>query len=421
MKRKFKSALSFLLLLVLISSIFTIPTSAAPTGINIKFYPPSNWGSNIKIYLWNAGSQNNSWPGISMTANNDGSYSYQTNAISSCNFIVNNGSGQQSPNLYTNGWVGVASDFTLFEISDSTAYINFKRPSNWGTNIYMYYYDATTQAALTSWPGILMTRQSSTDFYNGYIRDMSNVRVLFTDNSGNQYPASGQPGIPVKAGEALAFQDGKYTTSQYSWINVTQPTTFAVENQDYHVKIDLSYGNNFSLSFRDSTTWAPVTPKSYTVTYNNSVYQYDYIFEFDTIGTQEIDVMYYYHSSTGYSGETFTVNVGSSTISHGSYVSSDKLDVTLGDTFTITTSNLSSFKISQTFWDDAGNQLTPISTYYSYAPGTSYPEYRHFVFAANSLGLGQYQKIHQSHHHAYSPTPIDTGAFVTINVWANAN
>jgi len=90
-------------------------TSSAAISVNpastftVNFYRPSNWGTGIKIYWWSAQPAgilaDGTWPGVAMTNNNNGWYSYTFTNITSTNLIFNDGSNQTA-NLSrgSNGW-----------------------------------------------------------------------------------------------------------------------------------------------------------------------------------------------------------------------------------------------------------------------------------------------------------------------------
>lgn len=64
----------------------------------VYFYKPSNWGSGIRIYWWNAQPAgilaDGTWPGVAMTNAGNGWYSYTFTNINATNLIFNDGSNQ---------------------------------------------------------------------------------------------------------------------------------------------------------------------------------------------------------------------------------------------------------------------------------------------------------------------------------------
>jgi hypothetical protein len=75
-------------------------------NLTIHFKPPTSW-TTPKIYYWNATPIGNladaTWPGVNMTAECNGWYSYTFNGITATNLIFNNGSGIQTADLFANG------------------------------------------------------------------------------------------------------------------------------------------------------------------------------------------------------------------------------------------------------------------------------------------------------------------------------
>jgi uncharacterized protein YjdB len=68
------------------------------TSFTVYFYKPSNWGTGIKIYYWNALPTgvlaNATWPGVNMTDSGNGWYSYTFTNVNSTNLIFNDGTNQ---------------------------------------------------------------------------------------------------------------------------------------------------------------------------------------------------------------------------------------------------------------------------------------------------------------------------------------
>jgi len=79
------------------------------SNFTVYFYKPSNWGTGIKIYYWNALPTgvlaNATWPGVNMTNAGNGWYSYTFTNVTSTNLIFNDGT-TQSADLSRNktGW-----------------------------------------------------------------------------------------------------------------------------------------------------------------------------------------------------------------------------------------------------------------------------------------------------------------------------
>ncbi len=91
-----------------VSAITVTPSS----NFTVNFFKPSAWGTGIRIYWWAAQPAgilaDGSWPGVLMTNNNNGWYSYTFTNVTSTNLIFNDGSGDvnKTPDLNRNrtGW-----------------------------------------------------------------------------------------------------------------------------------------------------------------------------------------------------------------------------------------------------------------------------------------------------------------------------
>jgi len=112
------------------------------TGFTVYFWRPSSWGTGINIYWWSAQPAgvlaDGTWPGVAMTNDGNGWYSYAFTNITSTNLIFNDGSNQTA-NLSrsTNGWYqnGVWYDSNPGAPSGTTYYQIINR---WQANTYLY-------------------------------------------------------------------------------------------------------------------------------------------------------------------------------------------------------------------------------------------------------------------------------------------
>jgi len=85
-----------------------VTVTAAPT-FTVYFYPPAGWGTSIKIYWWDALPSgvlaDGTWPGVNMTNDGNGWWSYTFTNVTSTNLIFNDGSNQTANlNRGTTGW-----------------------------------------------------------------------------------------------------------------------------------------------------------------------------------------------------------------------------------------------------------------------------------------------------------------------------
>jgi uncharacterized protein YjdB len=119
----------------------TITVTAAP-NFTVHFYRPSTWGTAIKVYWWSALPAgvlaDGTWPGVSMTSEGNGYYSYTFYNITSTNLIFNDGTNQTA-NLTRNktGWYlnGVWYD-TNPGVPTGTVYYQIQ--NRWQPTTYLY-------------------------------------------------------------------------------------------------------------------------------------------------------------------------------------------------------------------------------------------------------------------------------------------
>lgn len=417
MARNIKKFACSILAVIMLSTLFLVPAGAASGSVRIEFHKPSDWADSVKIHLWNAGSADTQWPGADMTKLDNGNYLFETFVTDSCDFVINDGNGKQTSDLHAQGSVKVKDDTVINSCGLKGIQLCFKKPAGWSDDIKYYYYtNDGKEISFTDWPGKSMTKNWDGSYYARII-DMENARVIFTDGT-NQFPAAFQPGIPVKDGQELIFQDGKYTVNDHNWIQADQSTNYCIQGETYQCKFTMDVGSDFSLYFRDHTTGAFANPTDMTTVRENNKVTREYSFNFSEVGEKTLDVLYYYSSSFGETGITLNIRVidPQYTRSNTSVFSSNKYDLTLGEDYTVTACYIT--ELTYTFWDDAGEQLTPKNVSYSYEGGSGTPAYVHYTFSADQLG--QFQKVHLYSHNWRNPVPQDTGTFVTLNVWANA-
>ncbi len=416
MVRNMKKLVCGILAVFMLSTLFMVPAGATGTSgsVRIIFYKPADWADSVKIHLWNAGSADTQWPGSDMTKLDNGKYQFETDATGSCDFVINDGNGRQTSDLHAEGSVKVKNDTVIKGCTTQNAIrINFQKPDGWSDDIKYYYYTNDGKGiSFTDWPGTSMTKYVDGAYY-AKIYDMDDARVIFTDGT-NQYPAPLQPGIAVKDGQELIFQDGKYTVNDHNWIQADQPTNFCVKGETYKCKFVMDEGSHFDLYFRERSTGNFIQPTGVTtVKYNRKVTS-EYSFQFSEPGNLKLDVLYYYHSGFGATGITLDIKIDTA---DGYYTfSSDKNDFMLGEEFKIT------IKYNEELWysfrNDAGEEVKPKDVSYIDKEGTANHDYAVYTFAADKIG--QFQKLHIYSHHYRYPIPNDTGRFITLNVWANA-
>jgi glycosidase len=164
---------------------------ATPTvTFTVSFYRPATWGTGINIYWYNAvpaGSlPSPSWPGVPMTNNGDGWYTYTFNNATAATVIFNDGTNQSADTYRDkNGWY---MDGVWYDTKPSTPAVtwsvSFFPPSTWGTGINIYWYNALPSGSLPSpsWPGVPMTNNGD-GWYSYTFTNIASATVIFNDGT----------------------------------------------------------------------------------------------------------------------------------------------------------------------------------------------------------------------------------------------
>ena len=175
------------------------------SGFTVHFFPPSNYGTGINIYWWDAQPSgilaDGTWPGVPMTNQGNGWYSYTFSNIDSTNLIFNDGTNQTA-NLARghNGWYYNDTWYdTIPNTATGTTY--YQILNRWQPNTYLY--DGGTGKVLYG------TNPSSTDETYQWTQVSAGSGYVFLQNraTGNSMYVENQTGY---------VQCGTINTSWYS-------------------------------------------------------------------------------------------------------------------------------------------------------------------------------------------------------------
>ena len=212
-----------------------ITVNAAPS-FTVNFFKPSNWGTAIKIYWWSAQPAgilpDGTWPGVPMTNNGNGWYSYTFTNITSTNLIFNDGSNQTANlNRSTNGWYLSGNWYNTQPVPVAGVSVS---PTTTNVNAV----GATVQLTATVSPSNATTPAVSWSSNNTAVATVSTSGLV----------------TAVAAGTAtitVTTQDGGFTanstitvpsagTTWYQILNRWQPNTYLYDGGNGQVK----YGTN---------------------------------------------------------------------------------------------------------------------------------------------------------------------------------
>ena len=196
------------------------------TANMIYFKKPSGWsGTTMYAYVYNSKTQNAKWPGVVMTAEGNGLYSYELpEGMEDGNVVFNNGSAQQTPASggysITNTGIYGASGLEGFYGNEDTAVVKtfyFEKPAAWGNDIKVYIYDIGGTKQNAAWPGLSMNNNGNGKYsYTIDTKNYTKAVVIFTDGS-RQFPASGASGLTI-------INNGCYNLSGLSHLEAEQGT-----------------------------------------------------------------------------------------------------------------------------------------------------------------------------------------------------
>lgn len=189
------------------------------TGNTAYIELPSGWGSEVYCYAYSADNEavnNGAWPGVKMTKVSGNIYEYEVPDTISNPLIIFTDKNNQYPGSMQKGLSlsgsmiyqsGQWKEYKA-ETVQNTAY--FKKPANWGSEVYCYVYSADNEAVNNgAWPGVKMTLVSGDTYKYEVSNTIGNPLVIFTDGT-NQYPGSMQKGLTLSG--SMIYADGTWTT-----------------------------------------------------------------------------------------------------------------------------------------------------------------------------------------------------------------
>lgn len=269
----------------------TVPETTTPvvTGDGIELHFKSTWGG-AKVYYWNTdGKSNNpvSWPGVNMTSEGNGWYTYNIADVSSANIIFDyngNQTGDLSRNSgawwYKDGkWytsnpdteetttpeetTSIQETTTPEETTEKVAEagkitVHFK--SSWGgAKVYYWNVNGTTNNPV-GWPGTDMTKEGSS--WYKYTINGTKANIIFNYN-GNQ-----TKDLSRTTGEWW-YKDGSWYTSNPDGEIETEtepPTEIATGGEEAEFT---------RTDFRDESIYFVMTTRFYDGDTSNNVHCWD--------------------------------------------------------------------------------------------------------------------------------------------------
>lgn len=154
------------------------------TQLTVHFKPVGY--TDPEIYFWSVtpSGQTTTWPGATMTMEEDGWYQYTFDNANCANIIFSNNGASQTADLQRcqEGWYTNGAWYDSQPIEDDNLDIYYKGGF---TNPTLYYWAVTPSGQTTSWPGVAMEAMGD-GWYKYSLTGAECTNLIFSDNGTNQ-------------------------------------------------------------------------------------------------------------------------------------------------------------------------------------------------------------------------------------------
>lgn len=201
--------------------------------ITVHYYNLNSW-SNPYIYYYTNTEQPVSWPGVAMTSDGNGWYSYDIYGFEEVEIIFSNNGANQVPAQNQPGYTVTDEKWflngTQYNSEPDGITVHYQDYNNWG-NVNIYYYNGNLEG--TSWTGVPMYADGD-GWYTYKIYGYDEARVLFNNGKGTQIPPAMEPGFLVS--DEMWYRNGAWTTKRPDDITVYfyKPDNWSVPNIYYY-------------------------------------------------------------------------------------------------------------------------------------------------------------------------------------------
>ena len=179
--------------------------------ITVHYYNLNSW-SNPYIYYYTNTEQPVSWPGVAMTSDGNGWYSYDIYGFEEVKVIFSNNGANQVPAQNQPGYTVTDEKWflngTQYNSEPDGITVHYQDYNNWG-NVNIYYYNGNLEG--TSWTGVPMYADGD-GWYTYKIYGYDEARVLFNNVKGTQIPPAMEPGFLVS--DEMWYRNGAWTTKR---------------------------------------------------------------------------------------------------------------------------------------------------------------------------------------------------------------
>ena len=201
--------------------------------ITVHYYNLNSWSSPY-IYYYTNTEQPVAWPGVAMTSDGNGWYSYDIYGFEEVKVIFSNNGTNQVPTQNQPGYTVTDEKWflngTQYNSEPDGITVHYQDYNNWG-NVNIYYYSGNLEG--TSWTGVPMYPDGD-GWYTYKIYGYDEARVLFNNGKGTQIPPAMEPGFLVS--DEMWYRNGTWTTKRPDDITVYfyKPDNWSAPNIYYY-------------------------------------------------------------------------------------------------------------------------------------------------------------------------------------------
>lgn len=202
--------------------------------ITVHYYNSNAW-NNPYIYYYTDTQMPITWPGVAMTSDGNGWYSYDIYGFEEAKVIFSNNGSEQNPEQNQIGYTVTGEKWfvnnTWYDAEPDGITVHYYDYNNWG-NVNIYYYNGNLEG--NDWTGVPMYADGN-GWYTYKIYGFDEARVLFNNGAGSQIPGVMEEGFLVS--DEMWYRNGAWTIERPDEITVYfyKPENWSAPNIYYYL------------------------------------------------------------------------------------------------------------------------------------------------------------------------------------------